>query len=120
MNIKKLTLNSPQFPESVRRIANPPPQLFCAGAPLDDLMRLPRVAIVGSRNVTPYGKQVTMKLAGQLAERGIVIVSGLAIGVDALAHRATLDAGGLALAVLPSPVERIAPHSNQRDRKSVV
>ncbi|MDB5170638.1 MAG: hypothetical protein JWO35_332 [Candidatus Saccharibacteria bacterium] len=113
MKINKLTLNSPLFPELLRHIPQPPEQLYYSGIPLEELLARPRVAIVGSRSVTPYGKQVTMMLARQLAEQGIVIISGLAIGVDALAHQAALDAGGLTLAVLPSPLERIAPATNQ-------
>lgn len=71
------------------------------------------VAIVGSRKLTPYGRQVTQELAGKLAEQGIVIVSGLALGVDAVAHQAALEAGGLTIAVLPGPLEKIYPRSHQ-------
>ncbi len=112
MNIKKLTLSSRQIPEPLKHIPQPPMQLYYSGVPLEELLARPRVAIVGSRSVTPYGKQVTMMLSRQLAEQGIVIISGLAIGVDALAHQAALEAGGLALAVLPGPLERIAPAAN--------
>jgi DNA processing protein len=64
--------------------------------------------------VSAYGKQVTLRLAAQLAEQGIVIISGLALGVDGLGHRATLEAGGLAIAVLPSSLEEIYPATNRR------
>lgn len=113
MIIKKLMFKSSGFPELLRHIPQPPNELYYSGVPLEELMARPRVAIVGSRSVTPYGKQVTLMLARQLAEQGIVIISGLAIGVDALAHQAALDAGGLTLAVLPSPLERIVPANNQ-------
>src|SRR5512146_1956118 len=99
MEIKKLTL----IPEVLRNTPSPPQQLFCRGAPLGELLKRPRVAIVGSRGPSAYGKQVTTQLARELAEQGIVIISGLALGIDALAHQATLEAGGLAIAVLPSP-----------------
>lgn len=114
MIVNKLMLNSRDFPNVLRHMAKPPKQLYCAGAPPKELLDRRRVAIVGSRKVTPYGKQVTLELAKRLAERGIVIISGLAIGVDALAHQAALDAGGLAIAVLPSPVDAIAPRTNWR------
>lgn len=72
------------------------------------------MAIVGSRSISAYGRRVTMELAGKLAERGIVIISGLALGVDAAAHRAALEAGGLTIAVLPGPVDKIYPATNIR------
>ena len=109
MEIKKLTL----IPEVLRNIPSPPQQLFCRGTPLEELLKRPRVAIVGSRGPSAYGKQVTTQLARELAEQGIVIISGLALGIDALAHQATLEAGSLAIAVLPSPVDKIYPAANR-------
>lgn len=76
---------------------------------LDDLMSRPKVAIVGSRKITPYGSQVTAQFASELARAGVVIVSGLAYGVDVCAHKAALDAGGLTIAVLPSGLDTIYP-----------
>ncbi len=67
------------------------------------------MTVVGSRKVSAYGKAVTLGLAGELAKAGVVIISGLALGVDSLAHKAALDAGGLTIAVLPSGVENIYP-----------
>ncbi|HWT56218.1 MAG TPA: DNA-processing protein DprA [Candidatus Microsaccharimonas sp.] len=110
MDIYELPHN--QLPERLRQLSSPPGQLFHAGADLDDLLKRPTVAIVGSRKVTPYGQQITTKLARELAEQGIVIVSGLALGVDALAHEAALAVGGLTIAVLPSSLEHIAPRSH--------
>jgi DNA processing protein len=114
MNIKKLTLKSADFPGVLRNIPAPPEVLYHAGAPLNDLLKRPAVAIVGSRNVSAYGRQVTIDLAGRLAEQGVVVISGLALGVDGIAHRAALEAGGLAIAVLPSPLDAIAPSTNRR------
>src|SRR5882757_6568695 len=99
MEINKLIRN--KIPERLRRIPSPPKVLYVAGAPLDDLLQHKTVAVVGSRKLTTYGNQVTANLAGRLAEQGVVIISGLALGVDAVAHRAALDAGGLTIAVLP-------------------
>lgn len=112
VKVNKLTLNA--IPERLRLIATPPKELFTTGAELEDLLVRPTVAIVGSRKVSAYGKDVTMKLAYKLAEQGIVIVSGLALGVDGLAHQAALDAGGLTIAVLPSPVERVYPATHRQ------
>jgi DNA processing protein len=108
-----LTLGSPQFPSSLIHIPNPPKHLYAAGAELAGLMGRPRLAVVGSRRITPYGRQVTAELSGRLAERGVVIISGLAFGVDKTAHLAALDAGGCTVAVLPGPLESVAPASHR-------
>lgn len=97
----------------------PPKELYYRG-PLTELMSRPRVAIVGSRSITAYGRQVTNQLARRLAERGIVIVSGLALGVDAQAHEGALAAGGLTMAVLPSPVNIPAPAANRRLAERII
>jgi DNA processing protein len=114
MQINKLTPTDPDFPAALLPIASVPSQLFHRGADLTELLKLPRVAIVGSRNVSPYGRQTTLQLATQLAEQGIVIISGLALGVDALAHQAAIEAHGLTIAVLPGSVERFYPATNAR------
>jgi DNA processing protein len=118
-NIKKLTLGSPDYPAMLRQINSPPKQLFVAG-PLAELLKLRRVAIVGSRSMTVYGRQVTEQLAGRLAEQGMVIVSGLALGVDGTAHRAALESGGQCIAVLPSPLDRITPATNRRLARQII
>jgi len=113
MNVKKLTLDSSDFPDRLRHIAQPPKVLFIAGADLADVLARPCVTIVFSRKVTAYGQTVTAQLASELARAGVVIISGLAIGIDAIAHQAALDAGGLTMAVLPSSLERIYPASHR-------
>jgi len=75
--------------------------------------RVPTVAIVGTRKPTSYGKEVTYQLAYDLAKQGVVIVSGLALGVDGIAHRAALDAGGITIAVLAGGVDNIYPASHK-------
>jgi DNA processing protein len=100
-----------QLPEAVQQINSPPEQLYIraeSGA-FDDLMSRPRVAVVGSRRLTGYGKTATAMLVSELASQGVVVVSGLAYGADYAAHLAALEAGGLTMAVLPSPVENIYP-----------
>jgi len=84
------------------------------------LTRLPSVAIVGTRRPTPYGKEVTYKLAYDLAQRGVVIISGLALGVDAIAHQAALDASGATIAVLGNGLDHIYPSRNQQLGKQIV
>ncbi|HVX24600.1 MAG TPA: DNA-processing protein DprA [Candidatus Saccharimonadales bacterium] len=119
MDIHRATKRSRDYPEVLKTISGPPKELFFAG-PLSDLLQRPRVAIVGSRRVTPYGRQVTLDLAERLAEQGIVIISGLALGVDGLAHQAALEVNGLTIAVLPGPVEEIVPASHQRLAEAIL
>ena len=76
--------------------------------------RLPTVAIVGTRRPTAYGRDVTYRMAYDLAQRGIVIVSGLALGVDAISHQAALDASGTTIAVLANGLSHVYPRTNQR------
>lgn len=120
MNIKKLTLKSTGFPEVLRHIDSPPQALYQLGAPLEQLLEQPAVTIVGSRSASVYGQRVTEELAGQLAERGIVVVSGLALGIDCIAHRAALEAGGLAIAVLPGPVDDVVPKTNRQLAQAIL
>jgi DNA processing protein len=119
VQVKKVSLNAHGYPAILSHISGAPKELFVAGE-FETLMALPRVAIVGSRRVTPYGKSVTARLAADLARQGIVIISGLALGVDAVAHRAAVEAGGLTLAVLPGPVEQIYPSSHAALAKQIV
>ncbi len=109
MNIKKLTLENPDFPAALAAIPHPPKQLFVLSGAWQKIVNMPLVSIVGSRKVTPYGRNVTFSLSGDLASRGIGIVSGLALGVDGIAHQAALDAGGITIAVLPSGLDAIYP-----------
>jgi DNA processing protein len=95
-------------------------QLYVASDNLDDLMARPKVAIVGTRKVTPYGRQATAQFTSELARAGIVIVSGLAYGVDAAAHRAALEACGLTIAVLPGSVERPYPAAHRGLAEAIV
>jgi DNA processing protein len=104
------------IPGNISHIHSPPGQLYISASSrdcFDQLMARPRIAIVGTRKVTSYGSSVTARLAGELSAYGIVIISGLALGIDSIAHRAVLEANGLTMAVLPSPVEDVCPHSHQ-------
>lgn len=95
----------------VSNIAKPPKSLCYIGSLPQD--RLPTIAVVGTRKPTHYGIEVTNRLVGEIARHGIVIVSGLALGVDALAHTAALDAGGMTIAVLANPLPHIQPTTNR-------
>ncbi len=107
-----VTLTTPDLPQELLRLHEPPKQLFVSGNHLQHMMEKPRIAIVGSRKVSPYGRSVTAKLASDLARKGVVIVSGLALGIDSIAHTSCLDAGGGTVAVLPAGLDRIYPTSH--------
>jgi DNA processing protein len=113
MNINTLTLESADYPLPLSHIPKPP-TIYHLGADLNKLLDKPAVAIVGSRRPTYYGKQITIELAQALAEQGITIVSGLALGIDGIAHRAALEVDGLCVAVLPGPLDNILPASHRR------
>ena len=105
--MRVLTSDDPAYPARLREIEQPPPVLFVRGEWLaEDQIA---VAIVGTRRITAYGRQVTEQLATHLAANGITIVSGLARGVDEVAHSAALAAGGRTAAVLGSGVDRVYP-----------
>ncbi|MDO8591332.1 MAG: DNA-processing protein DprA [bacterium] len=112
MKVNSLKHDDPDFPEILRQIPSPPKELFWIGTHPGEFLDKPRVAIVGSRKVSAYGRAVTERLASELARAGVVIVSGLALGVDSIAHQATLDAGGLTIAVLPTSLDQIYPASH--------
>jgi len=105
--IKILTWQDEAYPQRLKEIDQPPPVLYIRGEYLpDDLFA---VAIVGTRRVTPYGRQITEELASYLAANGMTVISGLARGVDAIAHQATLKAGGRTIGILGSGVDKIYP-----------
>lgn len=108
--MQHIQFNSNNFPILLRDIAAPPKELYAVGTIPD----LPMVAIVGSRALTEYGQYMTYRLAYDLAKAGMCIVSGMALGVDAIAHQAALDAGGATLAVLAGGLDNPSPRSNYR------
>jgi DNA processing protein len=107
-----VTLADELYPPLLRHIADPPLTLFHRGDP--SLLQRPALAIVGSRRASPYAINVAELLARQLAPTGLTIVSGLALGIDAAAHTAALDAGGTTIAVLGTGLDVIYPRANRR------
>lgn len=99
------------FPELLRDIPDPPLVLYARGRV--DLLTQPAVAVVGSRRHTVYGARVTEMIAGRAAAAGLVVVSGLAIGIDAIAHREALAANGGTVAVLGTGVDIVYPRENR-------
>lgn len=106
-DVKILIKDDPQYPRQLLEIDQAPPVLYLKGdiIPEDEW----GVAIVGTRKVTHYGKQVSEEFSRTLADHGITIISGLARGVDGIAHKTALEAGGRTIAVLGSGVDRIYP-----------
>lgn len=101
-----------RFPNALREIPDAPPILFAHGRP--DLLDRPAVAVVGSRDHTAYGADVCALVAGGAAAAGIVVVSGMARGLDALAHDAALSAGGTTIGVLGNGLGVVYPVANRR------
>ena len=109
MLVKKLTLHSPDYPERLKAIPMPPKELYILGSDVNELLKRPSVTVVGSRKVSAYGKTVTSTLTSDLARAGVIIISGLALGVDSISHRAALEAGGPTIAVMPCGLDQIYP-----------
>ncbi|HSX18252.1 MAG TPA: DNA-processing protein DprA [Candidatus Saccharimonadales bacterium] len=120
MKVNTLKLTPSNYPDVLRQISSPPKQLYWRGVPLEEVILKPRVAIVGSRKATPYGRTITEDLATRLARAGVVIISGLAFGIDSYAHKATLAAGGCTIAVLPSPIQKVAPATHHHLAEQIV
>ena len=108
MTFESLRRGGLGYPQLLAQLHDPPARLWLRGAPADVLARA-AVAVVGARTCSAYGAQVTRALARELAAAGLVIVSGLARGIDGEAHRGALDAGGVTVAVLGCGIDRDYP-----------
>ena len=106
-----LRITDPGYPALLRELPSPPSALFLHGDP--DLLGLPQLAIVGSRNPSTGGRRTAGEFAGFLAASGLIVASGLATGIDAAAHRGALDADGLTLAVTGTGLDRVYPARNR-------
>ena len=102
----------PSYPPALDALGDPPPVLWVLGE-LPDLPTVPRsIGIVGTRTASPYARSLTRAIAGDLARADVVVISGLARGIDTEAHTAAVDAGGTSIGVLGSAVDRIYPSEN--------
>jgi DNA processing protein len=113
--VRALCRHGRAYPEPLRQLVDPPAALFFTG-PADRLARLTRepvVAVVGARRASGYGEEVAYELGRGLGAAGVTVVSGLALGIDAAAHRGCLDAGGGALAVLAGGTDVPYPRANR-------
>jgi DNA processing protein len=100
-----------EYPHRLHELPDPPPVLFAIGAL--ELLSAPCVAIVGTRRATSYGERVTFEIAGALARAGATVISGLARGIDGVAHHAALAAGGNTVAVLGTGVDVAYPAAHR-------
>lgn len=108
--IRQITNKSPEYPTLLEEIAHPPQRLWLLGEKL--LEGEKRLTVVGSRKPSAYGIRIVHKLVKELAASGITIVSGLAIGIDGLAHQAALDGGGKTIAIMAGGLDQLYPVSN--------
>lgn len=118
MKINELLPLSHSYTKILHSIASCPDRLYRIGELPDE--RIVSVAIVGTRKPSPYGREVTELLAGELAKKGVVIVSGLALGIDTIAHRAAIDAGGKTIAVLGNGLSSIYPSTNRSLAEDII
>jgi DNA processing protein len=113
MNI--VALAEPGYPVLLREIADPPERLYLNGTLPDQ----PMIAVVGSRRATPYGERVAHRLARDLSLAGVAVVSGLARGIDAAAHRGALEGGTPTVAVMATGLDRIYPPEHAELARSI-
>lgn len=118
LGISVLTWEDSQYPRKLSEIEQPPPILYLRGKLMDEDDWA--VAIVGTRTPTAYGRQVAGEIAGTLAQSGVTVVSGLARGIDAVAHNACLEAGGRTLAILGSGVDQIYPPEHRQLAQKII
>jgi DNA protecting protein DprA len=111
--VRWIARSAPAFPPLLHAIHDPPPGLFVRGDAELDLLRRAAVAVVGARSCSPYGAQVARMLGRELGRAGLVVVSGLARGVDAEVHRGALEAGGLTVGVLGCGIDRDYPAAHR-------
>jgi DNA processing protein len=116
MQISTISIQNSHFPDKLRQIDPLPKSINVLGT----LPKGTYVAVVGTRKPTPYGEHVTYLLSRELAKAGAVIVSGLALGIDGIAHRAALDAGGTTIAVVAHGLDRIYPRRHRELAKEIL
>lgn len=111
LDIKITTLDDRDYPKLLKEIYHPPALLYFKGELLkkDEFS----LAVVGTRKISSYGKQITSEIVRPLVQNGLTIVSGLALGIDSEAHQAALEAGGRTIAVLGSGLDKIYPAGNR-------
>jgi len=108
-----LVLDDGVYPALLRETYDPPVVLYVKGA-WDECLERPCIAIVGSRRCSTYGQNAALMMSRELAQRGVTIVSGLARGIDAAAHRGALEAGGRTVAVMGTGLDQVYPRDHKK------
>ena len=116
MKIEEISINSKEYPQKLKNIYDPPKKIYLIGN--KDLLYQKGIAIVGARDATQYGKKIAYNLAKELSEQNIVIISGLAIGIDSYAHKGALEKG--TIAVLGSGIDNIYPKENLELAREII
>jgi len=118
LDVRVLTWDDPDYPALLKSIADPPPVLYVRGAiiPQDEWA----VAVVGTRRASTYGKECTRLLVSGLVENGVTVVSGMAYGIDTVAHQTALNGGGRTIAVLGSGVDQLYPADNRKLGRAIL
>ena len=117
LEIEALTWNDPRYPPRLKQTFDRPPVLYVRGT-LEERDEW-AVGVVGTRRATVYGRQAAETISDELARHQVTIISGLARGIDSIAHQAALRAGGRTIAVLPCPVDRVYPAQNTNLAQSI-
>ncbi len=118
-DIKTINISDKNYPQLLREIPDPPEILYIKGKLNPDELCF---GVVGTRRFSPYGKQVALEIAGDLAEAGLTIVSGLAPGIDTFSHQATIENSGRTIAVLGTGIDEksIYPQSNVKLARKII
>lgn len=109
-----ITLVDSDYPEQLKHVKDPPIVLYYYGDKSLLINYRNNISVVGSRQHSEYGEKVTREIVGDLARRGYTIVSGLAIGIDTIAHQTAIDNGGKTIAVLPGGIDYCYPQSHKK------
>lgn len=117
-NYRHISIKDHEYPSLLKEIASPPQRLWLMGAPLKNSVK--HLTVVGTRTPTNYGKRVVNQLVKDISSAGITIVSGLALGIDGLAHQAALEVGGHTVSILAGGLDRIHPRSNEHIAKKIL
>ncbi|MBN2197602.1 DNA-processing protein DprA [Candidatus Wolfebacteria bacterium] len=119
--VKTISLADACFPSLLKEIPNPPSEIYILGdLSQGALLKNEKIAIVGTRKATFQGKAIAKKIAKELSQKGMVIVSGLAMGIDTAAHEGAIEAGGKTIAVLACGLDNIYPRQNENLAQKII